>query len=975
LVCLATVFTVATSTAVAELVAYYPFNEGSGNVAGDATGNGHDGDFVSSGIEWVESLEGYGTALLFPGNPSPGPFVDIGTWDPSGHTDMLSVAVWIKWEGITTDYQGIMGKRDGWNDADTCWHLELNIDTGNIAFGSYNVFPNFGTNIPPIGEWQHVAVTFDGETAIMYIDGEEVGRSTGFSFGPKRTARLVIGVVEGSGWNPFNGTIDDVRIYDTGLSAMEVMDVFGGPQPIASKPRPSDQANNVYQNVVLSWTPGIYATTHDVYFGTNFDDVNNAKRDSIPQGVQANLDQVDTSYDPPGLLEFSQTYYWRVDEVNGPDVWKGKVWSFTVEPFVYPIQNITATASSSHSTNMGPENTINGSGLNEDYEHSTDNKTMWLSSGTGPQPNWIRYEFDRVYKLFELWVWNSNWPLETIFGLGLKEVTIEYSTDANDWTQLNGVHVFEQATGLDDYVHNTIIPFEGVVAKYVRITANSNWGGGSQYGLSEVLFFYKPVRPRDPSPEDEATDVALDAVLGWQAGRDADTHDVYFSTDWEAVVNGTVEVSTVSETSYEPNSLELGRTYYWKVDEVNITEVPTTWQGDLWSFSTVDYLVVDDFEDYNNSEPERIFDTWVDGWGIAENGSQVGYDAAPFAERSIVHSGSQSMPFFYDNTGAAVYSEALRTFDTAQDWTGNGIEMLTLFFRGVPPAFEELSPGNFLMSGTGSDIYQTTDEFRYAYKTLTGDGSITARIESIQDTHEWAKAAVMIRLGLMPLALQVHMAASPRNRVEWMYRPAAGATTTDISTDVDSTPLPHWVRLKRQGNTFIGEHSADGINWVSITEGDPASSSVDLQMPNTVHIGLVVTSHMSGVPCLAEFSEVSTEGNVTGQWQLADIGAVQSISNDVDQLYVTVEDSDGTAKVFEHPNNPNAVLAADWQQWDIPLSNFSDAGVDITAVEKIYIGAGDKTALQAGGAGTLYFDDMRLYPLPAESDPNAPPAE
>ena len=90
--------------------------------------------------------------------------------------------------------------------------------------------------------------------------------------------------------------------------------------------------------------------------------------------------QDDGTYDPAGLLDFGKTYYWRVDEVNQtPDgtIFEGAVWSFTAEPYAYPIKNVTATASGSQA-GMGPENTINGSGLDKNDQHSTDPMTMWV---------------------------------------------------------------------------------------------------------------------------------------------------------------------------------------------------------------------------------------------------------------------------------------------------------------------------------------------------------------------------------------------------------------------------------------------------------------------------------------------------------------------------------------------------------------------------------------------------------------------
>ncbi|MBA7668829.1 hypothetical protein ES703_76945 [subsurface metagenome] len=314
---------------------------------------------------------------------------------------------------------------------------------------------------------------------------------------------------------------------------------------------------------------------------------------------------------------------------------------------------------------------------------------MWLSGATGPQPTWIEFQFDNVYKLHEMWVWNYNEYMEPVLGLGCKDVSIEYSVDGTDYTPLGTTAEFARAPGVAGYAHNTAVDFSGVAAKYIKLTANSNWGGIlSQYGLSEVRFFYIPVQAREPSPGSGTTDVDPDVVLSWRTGREAATHDVYVSTDEQAVIDGTAPVTTVTETSYGPLSLDLGSTYYWRVDEVNEAETPITWESDLWNFTTREFLVVDDFESYNDLNPEdpesnRIFLAWLDGYGIATNGSLVGYDAPPFAEQTIVHSGEQAMPFFYNNTGAAAYSEAELTLSPSQDWTKAGVATLVLYFHGT----------------------------------------------------------------------------------------------------------------------------------------------------------------------------------------------------------------------------------------------------------------------------------------------------
>jgi hypothetical protein len=485
---------------------------------------------------------------------------------------------------------------------------------------------------------------------------------------------------------------------------------------IALNPNPVDEATNVIRDVVLSWTPGQFADKHNVYLGTNFDDVNNADSGS-PQLV--GLAEDANSYNA-GRLEFDQTYYWRIDEVNAPPdytVYVGSIWSFSTELFAYAVENITATASSSDVA-KGPQNTVNGSGLDDSgLLHGKDaENNMWLSGIAGPQPTWIEFQFDKVYKLHQMWVWNSNGSLEPVIGLGFKDVSIEYSVNGTDYTTLGTTHEFARAPGAPDYAHNTTVDFSGVAAKYVRLTANSNWGGIlAQFGLSEVRFFHIPVHAREPYPDSGAAGVDVDVVLGWAAGREGAKHGVYFGSDRQAVIDGTAPVTTVTETSHEPLSLDLGTTYYWRVDEVNEAETPTMWEGDVWNFTTQEYLIVDDFEPYNDLDPDdpetnRIFNTWIDGFEQPTNGSIVGYAAAPFAEQSIVHSGKQSMPLFYNNTGGAAYSEAELTLSPPQDWSKHGVKALSLWFSGDP-------------NNTAAQMYVKINDTKIGYDGVAVKGS------------------------------------------------------------------------------------------------------------------------------------------------------------------------------------------------------------------------------------------------------------
>jgi len=443
----------------------------------------------------------------------------------------------------------------------------------------------------------------------------------------------------------------------------------------ATGPQPESGATDIPRDVVLSWSAGYSAVTHDVYFGASFDDVNAATR-SNPMGVLVSQGQTETTFDPAGILDFETIYYWRIDEVNGaPDntIFKGDVWSFTSEPFAYAIADIVATSNAVSEAKSSAQNTVNGSGLNANDQHSILSGDMWLGVPAGDDPIWIQWEFDGVYKIHEMLVWNYNEQFELILGFGLKDVTVEYSENGTDWTVLGDV-TLNQATAKPTYAANTTVDFQGVAARFVRMTVNGGFGVMAQYGLSEVRFMYIPAQAREPQPADGATDVSVDSALTWRAGRDAASHEVHFGTDAEALaLAGTVSVNT-----YAPDELNLGTTYYWQINEIQDTE---SWQGPVWSFATQEYLVVDDFESYNDDidAGTTIFDTWLDGW-VNETGSTVGYLNAPFAEQGTVHSGRQSMPLAYDNTSVAV-SEA--DLELSANWSLYGVKSLSLYFYGA----------------------------------------------------------------------------------------------------------------------------------------------------------------------------------------------------------------------------------------------------------------------------------------------------
>ncbi len=476
------------------------------------------------------------------------------------------------------------------------------------------------------------------------------------------------------------------------------------------------------------------------------------------------------------------------------------------------------------------------------------------------------------------------------------------------------------------------------------------------------------VQARSPQPKDGAVIVITDATsLSWAAGNTAVRHDIYFGESFEDVnaadITDTTGVYRGSQGLIGyifPETLEWGATYYWRIDEIEADN--RLHRGPVWSFAVADYLVVDDFEAYNDLDPEdpasnRIFNTWLDGLDEPANGSFVGYEEPPFAEQDIIYGGGQSMPFFYNNDDVVSYSETSRILTSLRDWTQHGVGLLSLWFKGHAlkvGAFDEGPDGTFAMRASGEDIWNTSDKFHFAYKELSGAVAIVAKIQSLENTDPWSKAGVMIRDSLDADSAHVMMAVTPSNGVWFGYRETAGGG--GISTKQEGITAPQWVKLERtSGGLVRAYYSADGATWTRLD-----IASVNMTMP--IYVGLALTSHNADAACEAVFTDVSfPDTTVEPQWLNRDVGI---IGNEPDPMYVTLSNSDGVSATVVHPD-PNAALIEEWTEWVIDLKSFSESGVNLVDVDTISLGLGDKTGMHVGGSGTMFFDGIRLY-RPAE---------
>ena len=840
--------------------------------------------------------------------------------------------------------------------------------------------------------------------------------------------------------------------------------------PYAMSPDPKD--GSIYGDtwVTLSWEPGNFAASHDVYMGDNFDEVSNATRDS--EVYRGNLD-LDTTYYfagfpggafPDGLIN-GQTYYWRIDEVNDADPnspWKGKIWSFTIPPkkaydpvpgdgskFIDSANLVlkwtTGFAAKLHTVYFGDDydtvaNATGGTSQGtlsfnpgalepdktyywrvDEYDITTTHTGDVWSFTTAKEGGGVKAQYYNGMNFENLVLTridpqiNFNWGdpgspdasvnVDQFSARWTGEVeaafteTYTFYTSSDDGARLwvNGVQLVDswidqgttEHSGKIDLVAGNTYSF---VMEYYEngggAVAQLRWSSPSTpKQLIPQAALSPPVRASAPSPASGATGTKLTPILTWSPGDYAVSHEVYFGTDADAVRNADMSSpeykgsKVLGDESYDPGKLGWFTTYYWRVDEVNDVNPDNPWVGNVWSFTTGDFILIDNFEEYNSAE-NQIWYSWKDGLGYGApgtadyyagngTGAAVGDETTnSYTEETIVHGGRQSMPLSYDNnkTGYSKYSETELTLTDTRDWTDENVAELSIWFRGYPAStgsFVESPAGTFTMTASGADIWAVNgveaDEFHFAYKMLSGAGSIVAKVNSVQNTNAWAKAGVMIRETLDPDSAHAFACVTPGSGVAMQYRPSTGGTSVNFNQT--GVTAPYWVKLERNiSGLFTVSQSANGTSWQPVTGSTPQT----IPMGSNVYIGLALTAHDATQTCQAVFSNVTITGNVTGQWTDQDIGIP---SNDPEPLYVAVSNSNGTSAVVVN-DDPAAAQISTWTEWVIPLSAFADQGINLTNVDSIALGLGTRgNTTVAGGSGKMFFDDIRLYREQPEPQP------
>jgi len=415
-----------------------------------------------------------------------------------------------------------------------------------------------------------------------------------------------------------------VRITASGHDTLSISALKVIPD-FATRPNPADGSLHEQTWVTLGWSPGLSAVSHNVYLGDNFDDVN----DDDGTGATFRGNQALTTFIagfaeyayPDGLVP-GMTYYWRIDEVNDAD--PNSPWKGDVWSFSIPPK-----------TAYNPD-PADGAGF--------------------VAPNAIL-----------AWTGGYDAKLHTIY-LGDNYDDVNNATEGTP----SGTASYDPGTlDIEKVLYWRVDEFDGI-----------------ETYKGDIWAFTTPGAVGNPQPANGAPDVPMTARLSWTAADNASSHEVYFGTDADAVKNATtaspehIGPRALGAESYDPGALAWNSSYAWRVDEVYPDK---TVKGLVWSFTTASFIVVDDFEAYNDIDPpdpasNTIFGSWSDGYQIPTNGALTANELPPYAEQTIVHDGAQSMKYLYDTN--LMISESTLTLVYLKDWTQKGVTKLSLWYMG-----------------------------------------------------------------------------------------------------------------------------------------------------------------------------------------------------------------------------------------------------------------------------------------------------
>jgi len=806
--------------------------------------------------------------------------------------------------------------------------------------------------------------------------------------------------------------IDEVEANGTTKYKGDVWS-FTVPPMTAYNPFPSDGVKFVAPDATLSWTAGFGAKVHYMYFGTSFDQVSNAAG-ALPQAA--------ATYKPSSLA-VNTTYYWRVDEFNGRETFKGDVWSFKTRPAItitdpnligwwkfdegYGSTALDWSGHENHGTLEGKPQWIEGvmnGGLNlsgggyvaiNDVVDDITSTNITLSA-------WVKTTQANEGEVFAANDSGSDYAL--MFGV---QDGNPYRWDGGDqqyppaindgqWHMLTYVRDGSAGYIYVDAVQRATYSTSFTWDIVTRWSIGQEWDDSSPSDfyvgmVDDVRIYNKALTQAEvveltrgdllaawnPSPGNNATvDVeGAKSPLSWSPGDQATQHNVYFGTDLAAVENADssdtsgVYRGSQAGTSYKPTeSLDWGTgPYYWRIDEKNADGSIST--GNVWSFSVADHLIVEDFESYD-AEDNQLWFSWHDGLGYGAPGVP---------------------PYFAGNgTGAAVGDENTNSY-TEQTIVHGGGQSMPVSYNNNKQGFARYSETELTLTSprdwTKYDISELSIWFRgypasvgsfvegpVGTYTMNGSGAdiwyqadefhfgykmLTGAGSIVARVESVSNTNVWAKAGVM-----IRESLEPNSKYAFMcVSPSSGvAFQYRLSSDTDAA-----------GFTQAGiaapywvklERSVSGSFTASISTNGSAWVAVTSATPQIISMASTV---YVGLALSSHDNALTCTAKFSNVQIVGTVGsqwANQDIgiaSNDAEPLYVAVSNTSGQAAVVVH-DDPAASQIATWTEWVIPLQAFADQGINLANVDRIAIGLGTKGNMTVpGGSGKMFIDDIGLY--------------
>jgi hypothetical protein len=912
-----------------DLVGWWKFDEGAGTIAADASGHGMDGALVSDPVWREDGI--YGGCLFFDGAQA---HVRIPQQDRLNPGDgSFTFTFWAYIEATP----GTSG--------DTSWDLPVaKRDTGSIGYyvgasrgqgnaeqtGYRFMLGDTAANrkdtpflTVPLGDWVFVAAVLDRDqnTQSISVDGGQTWAATIPPPGPiAPTQALGIGwdIGQNNYWH--HGRIDDVRLYKRALLEEEIQTVMEGGEgfPQARRPDPEDGAILEATWVNLSWQPGSYAVSHDVYLGDNFEDVNNGTGDTFRGNQTLTFLVVGfPGYPYPDGLVPGTTYYWRVDEVNDANIaspWKGDVWSFTV-PSKIAYNPIPSDGAEFIETDVTLSWTA-GYGAKLHTVYFGDNFDE-VSNATGgfartettytPDPlelnttyYWRVDEFDAVEThKGDVWSFTTlpDIPITDPSLVGWWKLDEGQGTIALDWSG-HGNH----ATLIDGPLW-----VDGYIGGALEFT------GASYATMNPVA--------------DDITNNDI-TLSGWV--KTTDSHGLWLSCNTGG--RGNVALWSIDNRK---------ATMYDGSDSVYEGYSSTVVSDDQWHLLTyvrggaTGYIYVD---------------------GVLENTHAAGYNFSASDLWSIAQEWDAGGPTDFlvgiiDDV--RVYDVALTQDQILQIMRGDPLLAWDPSpARGTNPDLRDAVPLSWSAGENAAqhDVYFSTD--RMAVKEAdTSDATGVYRGRQNATTYtppeglEWGGGPYYWRID------EVNTDATVSKGGIWSFTVADFITVDDFESYND-----------------IAE-SEPGSNRIYLTWIDGFGTTTNGAFVGNMDVPLTEQGNVHGgaqaMPLSYDNNLKTSEATMTlvdpRDWTEQDVTKLSlwfhgGSANAFERLYIALN---GTAVVYHDDSEVTQTVT--WTEWIIDLQEFTNQGVDLTNVDSLTIGFGTKNNPAAGGTGTMYFDDIRLY--------------